>query len=95
MLSFYILHILTLAEEVLIYPLKLFCRNICNFSINIFFQFFCSGVTVVFFVLQTTPEEKTTRIRSGERAYQIPLLIILSPKISDKACIDIHAMWAQ
>jgi hypothetical protein len=46
-------------EEVLIYPLKLFRRNSCNFPTNIFFSFlFPSGVIVVNFVLQTTPEEK-------------------------------------
>jgi hypothetical protein len=37
------------------------------------------------FVLQTTP---------GECAGQVSLLIILSPKTSDKAYIDIRAVWA-
>jgi hypothetical protein len=32
-------------------------------------------------------------LRSGERAGQIPLQIILSPKTSDKACIDMRAVW--
>jgi hypothetical protein len=75
-------------EEVPIYPLKLLCRNICNFPTNIFFWFFHSGVTVIYFVLQTTPEEKSQGLRFGERAGQIPLLINLTPKTSDKACID-------
>jgi hypothetical protein len=44
------------AEEVLIYSLKLFCRNICNFPTNSFLQFFRSGVTVVNFILQIAPE---------------------------------------
>jgi hypothetical protein len=41
------------------------------------------GVTVVKFVLQTTPEKKPQALRSRERAVQIPLLILLSPKTSD------------
>jgi hypothetical protein len=43
------------AEEVLVCPLKLFSRNICNFPTIILFQFFRSGVTVVNFAIQTTP----------------------------------------
>jgi hypothetical protein len=35
-------------------PLMLFCRSICSFPVNIFIYFFCSSVTVVNFVLQTT-----------------------------------------
>jgi hypothetical protein len=62
MLSFYIQTFVALVEEVLIYLLKLFYRNIFNFPKNIFFQFFHSGVTVVNFGLQTTTEEKITRI---------------------------------
>jgi hypothetical protein len=38
--------------------------------------------------------KKLQGLRSGERAGQIPLLIILSSKTSDKACIDIRAVWA-
>jgi hypothetical protein len=30
----------------------------------------------------------------GELAGQMPLLITLSPKISDQICVDIHAVWA-
>jgi hypothetical protein len=49
-------------------------------------------VTLVNLVLQTTPQKKS-RVRLGERAIQVPQLIILSPT-SDKACIDIRAVWA-
>jgi hypothetical protein len=45
--------------------------------------------------LQTTPEEKITRLKSVERAGQKPVVIILSLKTSDKACIDINAMWTE
>jgi hypothetical protein len=79
--------------KALIYHLNLSCRNTGNFPTNISFYFFRSGVTVVNFVLQTTPKEKITRIKIGERARQIPLLIILSLKSSDKACTDIRAVW--
>jgi hypothetical protein len=58
MLSLYMQTFLAPVEEVLIYPLKLFCRNICNFPTNIFFYVFLLGVTVVNVVLQTTPEER-------------------------------------
>jgi hypothetical protein len=34
MLSLYVYTFLASAEEVLIYSLKLFCRNICNFPTN-------------------------------------------------------------
>jgi hypothetical protein len=37
MVTLYIQTFLALAEEVLIYPSKLFCRNTCNFPTNIFF----------------------------------------------------------
>jgi hypothetical protein len=37
MLYLYMQLLLPPAEEVLIYNLKLFCRNICNFPKNIFF----------------------------------------------------------
>jgi hypothetical protein len=37
---------------------------------------------------------KSQGLRSGECAGQISLLIILSPKTLDKACIDIRALWA-
>jgi hypothetical protein len=50
------------------------------------------GVTVANFVLQTTPEEKSLGLRLGELAGQMPLLITLSPKISDQICVDIHAV---
>jgi hypothetical protein len=36
--------------------------------------------------------KKSQGLRSGERAGQMPLLIILSPKTSDNACIDIRAV---
>jgi hypothetical protein len=36
MLSVYMQTFLAPVEEVLIYSLKLFCRNICNFLMNIF-----------------------------------------------------------
>jgi hypothetical protein len=64
-LSLYKQTFLALAEEVLIYPLKLFCKNICNFLMNIFQFLFHSGVTVANFVLQTTSEEKIPRIKIG------------------------------
>jgi hypothetical protein len=51
------------------------------------------GVTVVNFVLQTTPWQKTQKLRSGKRAGQILLFTILSPKTSDKDCRDIRAVW--
>jgi hypothetical protein len=50
------------------------------------------GVTLVNVVLQT-PQKKSQGVRSGVRASQVPQLIILSPT-SDKACIDIRAVWA-
>jgi hypothetical protein len=46
--------------EAQICPLKLFCRNICNFLTNIFFWFIRPGVTVINDVLQTTSEENIT-----------------------------------
>jgi hypothetical protein len=61
---------------------------------NIVFQFFNSGLTLVNFALQTTSEGKTYRLRTGEHAGQIPLLITLALKTMDKAYIDICAMWA-
>jgi hypothetical protein len=76
MLSLYTYTFLASAEEVLIYPLKLFW-----------------GVTPVNLVLQTTPQKISQGVRSGERASQVPQLIILSPT-SDKACLDIRAVWA-
>jgi hypothetical protein len=52
------------AEGVLIYPLKLFCKHICNFLLFYFFRV----------IPQTTPEEKKIKeLRSGERNGQIPL----------------------
>jgi hypothetical protein len=65
MVTLYTQTFLSLAEEVLIYPSKLFCRNTFNFFTNILFYFFRSGVTVVDFVLLTTPEEKISRIKIG------------------------------
>jgi hypothetical protein len=65
MMSLYIQIFLTLAEEVLLYPLKLFCTNIFNFPINIFFSFFSLGVPVVSFVLHRSTDEKITRIKIG------------------------------
>jgi hypothetical protein len=76
MLSLYTYTFLALAEEVLIYPLKLLW-----------------GVTLVNLVLQTTPPKKSQGVRLGERPSQVPQLIILS-STSDKACIDIRAVWA-
>jgi hypothetical protein len=38
--------------------------------------------------------KKAQGLRSAERAGQISLLIIPSPKASDKACVAIHAVWA-
>jgi hypothetical protein len=41
------------------------------------------------------PRRKKSRgLKSGELASQISLLIILSPKTLDKACIYTRAMWA-
>jgi hypothetical protein len=62
MLSHYTETFLTPMEKVLIYPLMLFCRNIYNFLINIFFQFSIQ-VLVVNFALQTAPEGKIARIK--------------------------------
>jgi hypothetical protein len=56
--------------------------------------FFHLGVTVVKNVLQTTPELKITRNTITWTCWPIQLLIILSPVTSDKACIDILAVWA-
>jgi hypothetical protein len=36
-------------------------------------------------------KKKLQGLRSGERTSQIPLLIVLSPRTSDKACIDVRA----
>jgi hypothetical protein len=64
MLFLYTQTFLAPMEDILIYHLKLFCRNICNFPTNVFFWlFFCLGVAVVNFVLQTTPDEEITRIK--------------------------------
>jgi hypothetical protein len=52
-------------EEVLTYPLKLFCRHICDLPTTFFFKFFHSGIIVVKIVLQTTSEEKVARIKIG------------------------------
>jgi hypothetical protein len=95
MLPLYTQTFLSPAEEVLIYTLKLFCRNIWNFPMNIFF--YSSSVREL--LLQTRsfkqPQRKKSQgLRSGERAGQMPLLIILSPETSDKAFIDIRAVWA-
>jgi hypothetical protein len=66
-LSLYMQTFLAPAEEVLIYLLKILCRNIWNEPTIVFFQsFFCSRVTAVNFVLQTTPEEEITRISSPQ-----------------------------
>jgi hypothetical protein len=62
MLSLHMSTFLAPAEEILTYPLKLFCVNIYNFLTNIFFP---SGVTVVNFDLRTTAEEKIPRIIIG------------------------------
>jgi hypothetical protein len=81
MLSLYKQILLAPAQEVLIYHLKLFCGNICNFLLVLL----PLGVTAVNFILQTTPEEKKSQgLTSGERAGQIQRLIILSPKASTK-----------
>jgi hypothetical protein len=57
MLSLYTQTFLATAEEILIYLLKMHCRNILNFPTNVFVQFFfCSRVIAVNFVLQITPE---------------------------------------
>jgi hypothetical protein len=39
--------------------------------------------------------KKSQGLRSGEHAGQIPLLIILFPKTSDKDCTDIRAVWEE
>jgi hypothetical protein len=39
-------------------------------------------------------KKKSQGLRSGEHAGQISLLIILSPKTSNKTCIDTCAVWA-
>jgi hypothetical protein len=64
MLSLYVQTFLTPPEEVMIYPSKLFRRNICNFLTDIFFSFFRSEVTIINSVLQATPEEGTTTIKA-------------------------------
>jgi hypothetical protein len=64
MLSLYMQTFLAPEEEILIYLLKMHCRNISNFPMNDFFQFFfCLRVIAVNFVLQITPEEKIARIK--------------------------------
>jgi hypothetical protein len=75
MLSLYMYTFLAPVDEVLIYPMKLFCRNIFNFTTNIFF-----------------PKKKSQWLWLGERAGQIPLPTILSPKTSDNDYIDIRAV---
>jgi hypothetical protein len=58
MLSLYTQTFIAPAEDILIYLLKMNCRNIWNFPANVFFQFFfCSRVIPVNFVLQITPEK--------------------------------------
>jgi hypothetical protein len=55
---------LPLVEQVLIYLLKMLCRNILNFPTNVFFQFFFrSRVIALNFVLQTSRKEKITRMK--------------------------------
>jgi hypothetical protein len=51
-----------LAEDVLIYLLKMLYRNICNFLTNIFFYFLRSGVTVT---NNVSLPEKNYRMKKG------------------------------
>jgi hypothetical protein len=52
MLPLYAQTFLAQAEEILIYLLKMHCRNIWNFPTNVFFQFFfCSRVIALNFAL--------------------------------------------
>jgi hypothetical protein len=48
------------------------------------FSFSVQGVTIVNFAFQTTPEEESQGLRSVERVDQLSILIILTPKTSDK-----------
>jgi hypothetical protein len=68
-------------------PFEAVLQNIYHFRMTIFFQFFHSGVTVVNFVNHR--RNKLQKLKWGEQTGQIPLLIILSPKTLDKACINI------
>jgi hypothetical protein len=85
---------LTPVEEVLIYLLKLLCRNSCNFPRFFFLPPPPFGCNCCKFWPSNNSRRKNPQVlRSVERVGQIPLLITLSPKISDKACIDMCAVW--
>jgi hypothetical protein len=82
-------------EQVLIYPLKLLCRNIYNFSYEYFlldlpFEGYCCKL----WPSNNTRRKKSQGLRSDERGEQVPLLIIVFPNTSNRACIDIHAVLA-
>jgi hypothetical protein len=63
--SLYTQTFLAPAEDVLMYPLKLFPRDICNFPTNSLFSFSSSvgRVTAINFVPQIIPEDKITMIK--------------------------------
>jgi hypothetical protein len=75
-------------------PFEAVQQEYLKFPYEYFLSVLPSGVTVVNVVLQTTAEGNITRIKIRLSASQISVLIILSPKASDKACIDIRAVWA-
>jgi hypothetical protein len=52
------------------------------------------GYCCILLSVTQSQKKKSQGLRLAERAGQIPLLIILFPKASDKACLDIRAVWA-
>jgi hypothetical protein len=66
-------------QEYLQFPYKYFLLVILPFK----------GYCCKLFLSNKPQKKKSQGLRSGEHASQIPLLIILSLKISDKAYIDI------
>jgi hypothetical protein len=70
-------------QEYLKFPYKCFLAVLL-------FEDYCSKLCP----LNNPRRKKSQGLRSGENADQISLLIILSPKTSDKACVDICVVWA-
>lgn len=92
MLSLYVCICFEPTEDVLIYILKLFCRNICNFPMNICFQFFFRGNCCKLCPTNNSRRKKSQGLSWGECSDQIRLMIIVSMKTRDKACTDICAV---
>jgi hypothetical protein len=66
-----------------------------QFPMNIFFiSSSFLGLLLKTLSFKDPQKKKSQGLRSGDRAGQKTLLIILSSKTLDKACIDIRAMWS-